>query len=488
VYHDASITVGVTNGSATVTSPGAFSTEWAGRNITISGDAKTYRILSVASASSLTLASNYAGSTDAAAPALVSTSTPNRLYWSRQYYPESWRLATQAVDSLRDVDDRFVCLTEYLGDPWIIGSRTCQRYVFSDDPANGEFVTVSGENGVWNARCVIKPDSDTMLAWGSNGVWIVAGGRPTKISDPIDDDWRDLIDYDYTGLIHGWYNPEDSECKWAFVESGDTFPKRVLVYDMNGRRWRIDEYRSGVDASTVVADSNGRLRAATSDATNDMTYYDEGATDGVPSALTDQGRLTVVAGGSTTTTVVSESLPTGAKGTSLAGLPLYSPDLDETVIIASNTSDTITHGAFSSALTPANLCYAGSIPVEVEFAWWAGQDQSVEKVPEKVWTYWLPSSADTEVEARIYREFGTTAMTVRNIAGQTFPKGVGRNSDGDGFTLDLSTADGFMEIPVGALTAKTFKCKITCDDPSGEFTLMDVQWKPGDRAPGGDGE
>jgi hypothetical protein len=347
---------------------------------------------------------------------------------------------------------------------------------------------VSGENGVWNARCVVKPDSDTLLAWGSNGVWIVAGGRPTQISGPIDDDWRAIINYSQTSLIHGWYAPETGEVKWAFAEGSSSLLTRVLVYDMAGRRWRIDKYRIGLDGSTVVDDANGRIRSCVSDATNDMTYYEGGKTDGVPTTLAGQGKLTVGTGGTTTTTPVAESLPTGAKGASLAGLSLYAPTLGETVIIASNTADTITHAAFSAALTNGLECFVGSIPVDVSIGWWAGQDQSIEKVPEKVLLYAIPSSAATVANVFLYRDFSASPFSRPAMAGRTYPKGVSRLASGTGLAVDLSVSDGYIEIPVGATAAKVFRVRITCDDPSGEFTILDVQWKSGDRAQGGDGE
>ena len=487
VYHDARVTIGVTNGSTTVTAgAGTFSTAWAGRLLTVDGGSKSYRIASVASATSLTLAIAYAGSTNATASAVIQTTAPNRVYWSRRYYPESWNIATQAIDVLRDVDDRIVAITEYLGDPWVMGRRTAQRVVFSNDPARADIVTVSGENGVFNARCVVKPDNDTMMAWGSNGVWSVAGGRPAHISKPIDDAWRAILNYDEVDRIHGWYDPEDQEVKWAFCAGTSTTPNRVLVFDTRGRRWRIDLYRIGLNSATIITESTGRIRAAVSDATNGMTYVAGGQTDGVPTSDTLQGRHVVGSGSTTTATVVTAPLVTGGKGAGMDGLSIYSPDLDETVYISSNTSTTITHGAFSAALTPGQLVYIGSIPVDLQWAWWPGQDQSIEKIPEKVVLYMVPSTVDTRIEVRQHRDFGSSAVNIPVVVGRTFNRGVTRLPDG--FAVDMSTSGGYVEIPTGAAPAKVFQIQLTCDDPTGELTILDVGFKSGDKAPGGDGE
>ena len=487
VYHDAMVSATFTNGSTAVTAAsGTFSEAWVGRLVTVIGAATSYRIAAVASGGGgVTLARAYAGTTGVQS-AVVQTTSPNRVFWSRRYYPESWNVAAQAIDVLRDVDDRIVAITEYLGDPWVLGRRTAQRMVFASDPARSDIVTVSGENGVWNQRCIVKPDNDTMLAWGSNGVWIVAGGRPAAISKPVDDNWRRLINYDEVDRIHGWYDPEDQECKWAFCEGTSTLPTRVLTYDMRGRRWRIDLYRVGIDSATIITEPTGRIRAAVSDAVNAMTFTAGGQTDGVPSTDPKQGRHTVGTGSTTTATVVTAPMVTGGKGSGLDGLSIYSPDLDETVVITSNTTTTITHGAFSRALTPGELVFVGSIPVEMDFAWWVGQDQSLEKIPEKILLYTVPSSTDTEIVVRQYRDFSNAPVTIPQVIGRTWNKGVSRLADG--FAVDLSTDGGYIEVPTGAAPAKVFQIRITCDDPAGEMTLTDVNFKGGDMATGGDGE
>jgi hypothetical protein len=484
VFHDADISVDVTNGDATVS--GTFSEEWAGRLLTVQGDSRSYRILSVASGgASAELSEAYAGSNATGATATISVNDPNRVYYSRRYYPESFSLATQTTIAMADNDDRIVAITSYLGDPWFLGRRTAQRLVFRTDPnVDGEFVTMSGTCGAWNARCVIKPSADSMYCWGANGVWSLTGGRPSIISKPVDSDWRSLINYDQTDRIHGFYNPEDDEIGWMFCSGTDTQPKRALVYDLSGRRWRIDSYRQAIDASCLAKRSSGRIQGVFSDMSNDMAYTIGGDNDGVPSG---DVRLTVDGVGTTTSTSVDEAMPTGDKGTGLEGIVAYSPDLEESVVISDNTTDTITHGAFSRALTDGEKLYLGSIPVEVEFSWWPGQDQSIEKVPEKLVVYCVPSSVDTKLKVYQYRDFSSTAVSIQSMPGRTYPKGVTRGGS-DHFLVDLSVSDGYIEIPVGATASKVLKVKLMLDDPTGSMTIMDVQWKPGDRAPGGDGE
>jgi hypothetical protein len=108
-------------------------------------------------------------------------------------------------------------------------------------------------------------------------------------------------------------------------------------------------------------------------------------------------------------------------------------------------------------------------------------------VPEKLVVYCVPSSVDTKLKVYQYRDFSSTAVSIQSMPGRTYPKGVTRGGS-DHFLVDLSVYDGYIEIPVGATASKVLKVKLMLDDPTGSMTIMDVRWKPGDRAPGGDGE
>lgn len=471
----------------------SLSAEWAGRLITLDGDARSYVIDTIDPAFNpsygrITLTENYAGTSRNDVDATVASNSPNRVWWSKQFYPESCSLLTRSIDTMDDTDDTVTCVTSFMGDPWFLGKKTAQRLVFSvvgGEISDYELVTMSGSCGAWNRFCVVKPDADSLFCWGSNGVWILSGGRPTIVSGPIDNAWRAIIDYDEVDQISGFYDPDERVIGWTFVKSGYSAPQHALVYALDTGDWRIDEYRHILSSACTATDPNGRLRCVVSDAVRDVAFYRGGATDGVPSGT---GKYTVDSGSTTTITQVTGSLPTGGAGSDLSLLRAYSPDLDETVNVTTNTANTITHGAFSSALTAGQSIYVGSIPVIAEMSWWIGDDMSQEKVPEKLSIYAIPSSTATVMTVYQYKDFSTTPVTISNVAGRTYPKGVTVNAARNGFNVDLSVSDGYIEVPVGATAAKVLKVKVVVDDPAGEFKILNIVWKPGDRAPGGDGE
>lgn len=486
VYYAHTVTVNVSNGSATVTANSdSFADGWVGRLFLRSGDSKAYRISAVTQGSpdTLTLSETYAGVTGTGVTGTIYSSSPNRIYWSTQYYPESFKAASQAVDVMRDTDDVLVGGTEFLGDPWFFGRATLQRLVFATDPASSEVVTVSGRSGLWNQRCLIRPDKDSLFWFGQNGVWAIVGGQPRHISKKIDADWRDLLDYASTHKIHGAYDPEDRTVQWWFVPSGGSTPTRSLVYDLRGDRWRIDQFRQGIHASGVITDANGRLRTIISDATADNTSILGGATDGVPAADSNQGKYTAASGGTTTTTNTTESLPTGT-GTDLSGLMLTSPDLGETVRITSNTANTITHAAFSAAIAQGNKVYAGSIPVVLETGWWVAADHSVDKRPGTLVVTFLPAASTLKGRVFLYQDFSATSTVWSKNTSRTQPKGVSWVAGQSYAEIDFSTADGVVRVPLLAKFGKAIKIKITVDDPAARLTIYDWAFTQGEAAEG----
>jgi len=479
------VTVDVTNGSATVDANGdSFADGWDGRLFRRAGDSESYLIDAVTQGSpdQLTLGKDYAGVTGTGVAAKIFSSDPKRIFWSEQFYPESYKAASRALSVMHDHDDVVIGGTDYLGDPWFFGRRTMQRHVFSADPSDGETVTVAGNMGIFNQRCLVKPDQDSLFGFGSNGVWAVLGGRPRWISRSVDRLWRSLIDYSDAVNIHGVYDPDSRSLFWFFKESGVTGQKRALKMDLNRRRWSIDEWRNPIRSSSLLVDGNDRLRASVSDSTNDQSYYLSGENDGVPSSST--GSYTADAGSSTTVPQVTDSLPTGGAGSDLRQLVIYRPETDEAKVISSNTADAITHAAFSTAVAAGESIYVGSIPTVVESSWWVGRSQAMDKRPSYLLLLIEPSSTVSTFKVRLYKEFSSSAHTWTRSSGYTSPDGISWN-DGDTFaTLEMDHPGGLLSVPLPADWGKAIRFKIEVNDPAGTFKLLDYAWSNSEKWPG----
>lgn len=475
-YHPRTRTVTVTNSSTSVTGTN-FSALWAGRFVRFGSDTTTYAI-SAATSTTLTLATAYAGSTGSVT-ATVFSKYPNRLYWSKQQFPESWSAATRARDVLNGTGDRIVGLADFYGDLWIFGLRSMSKLVFYDDPATGEENIIPGQFGLWNQRCLVQLDG-AMYGWGPNGVWTTTGGRARWISKPCDTTVGALLDTTKMDQAHACFDPIEKRITWWFCRTGDSTPKDALEIELTGSRWSTPQWRQGIDASCIVSNANGKMLQTLSDATNGRTWFAYGATDGVPSTST--GSYTVAAGSTSTVVNVVDSLPTGT-GTDLSGTILYRVNTGETRAISSNTSSAITVGsAFTSSPTsPAagEAIYVGAIPWSITTPWWVGSGLDTRKRP--ALTIQVNPSTAGEVLIYLYTDKSSTptTWTINGSTQQKWPNGVQAPANGQSYLkVNLSAASncGSIEIPMYLTWSTMIRAKVVCLSPAGTLKLISVDF------------
>lgn len=474
-FHTRTRSVGVTSSSTTVTGT-VFSTLWVGRLIRFGTESTVYEI-AAATSTTLTLTTAYSGST-ATVSATIYSKYPNRIYWSRQQFPESFKALTRARDVLNGTGDRLVGLADYNGDLWVFGLRSMSRLVFTDDPSDGEENLIPGNFGLWNQRCLIALEG-SLYGWGPNGVWTTTGGRPRWLSRSCDTTVAALLDTSKMDQAHASYDPIGKRLSWWFVRTGDTTPQDALEIDLTKGRWNTPQWRQGIDASAVVSNANGQLLQVVSDATNARTWYAYGATDGVPSTST--GSYTTGVGSTSTIVQVVDSLPTGT-GTDLSGTILYRASTGEERAISSNTASAITVGsAFSSSPTsPAagEAMYVGAIPWSITTAWWAG-DGIEDKKRVMLQIQVNPSTAG-EVLVYLYKDNSATPVTwtKNGSSEQRDPKGTTITNALTYVRVALSSAsnDGFVAIPVELTWSRTLRAKVVCLSPAGTLKLLAVNF------------
>ena len=476
----------VTNNSATITGTG-FSANWNQRKvIRIGTDAVSYLINS-ATATTITLVNVYAGSTVVGtATGSVYSQNPNQIYWTAYIasrgavMPESYRAAVRARNVLNGTGDTLRGMIEFNGDLLLLGRFTSQRLVFVDDPGNGELDVLSGQFGVWNQRCLIQVEGQ-LYGWGPNGAWTTRGGMPEWISRDIDAmiaaDSTTTEAVVYTTLsnqFHGAYDPATKTIRWHYTNATDTVPKRVIAYDLSGRRWVRETYRQGIDASLCGADATGKIQCFLSDATNAFSYYRQGATDGVPAVST--GSYTANTGSTTTISQVTNSLPTGTL-TDLAGLIIYRPSTLEEKAITSNTASAITHAAFATAATVGEALYVGSIPWTYELCWWIGEGLENAKRP-ALFIEVLPGSVSGAMRVTLYKDWSSTAATFTGESTYQAPLGISAFTSGQAYLEvdfgNVTYTDGFIKIPMPLDWTRSIRAKLEIFNPAGTPKILDA--------------
>lgn len=464
------ITGTFTNASPTVSGTG-YSTKWAGRLVRVSGEAVAY-VISTATTTVLTLATNWSGSTGSKT-ASVFSATPNRVYWSRIGYPESFYAAVFASDRLQNRSDQLTGLYGRKDALYVFGKYSAERWIFNDDPsvAVSQTAVIQGTRGVFNQRCLVEADGK-LYAWDRMGMYIV-GDVPSPISGPIDDALTEYVDYTLTTKMHGVFDPKDRVLMWFFVSLGDTQPKRAACFEVDTGRCFFYRFLQGITASAVVPTSDGQVRALLGDENGYSWFFGiDGSFDGVPPSSSTVLTTT----GTPTTTVISvtQTLPTSP---SLAGTVVYHPTTGETAVVASNTSSQLTVGAgFTTAPATAISLYIGAIPWEYRTKWWAGTGLETKKAPVYFFVKLYPGSATGKLRVSFYADFSATPTTVTATASDLFNDGLTVTTALTYVELDLDAGsnDGFVAVCLGITWSRALQARMTAIRPDGELRILDA--------------
>jgi len=472
---DEAYTVSVTANSTTTLSGTGFSTKWVGRLIRVqTSDTVAYEI-TAATTTSLTIASAYPSS-GTYASASVYSRFPNRVYYSRIGYPESFYAIAFARDLLQNKADTITGILGRQDAMYIFGRFSAERLVFQDDPGalTSEIHPIQGSRGVFNQRCLVEYDGE-IFAFDRLGIYIVSDS-PRHISAPIDDLLTELVDYSASAKFHGCYDPRDRVVMFFFVRSGDTQPKYAACVEIDTGRWWIDHFYVGITASSVVPTSDGQVRCMLGDENGYTWFFGiDGSFDGVPPSTSTV--LTVTGSPTTTSIPVTQTLSTSP---SLAGVVLYNPANGDARVIASNTSSTITlASALSGAPTVGASVYIGAIAWEMRTKWRvAPKGQEWKQRPVYLRLKLYPGTATGSLRVFIYADFSATPTTVTETAADLWPDGVTITTSTTYVDIDLDggSGDGYVSVPLQADFKRALQARITSVRPDGELRLLDADF------------
>jgi hypothetical protein len=458
-------TVGVTNGSATVTGTG-FSTQWAGRLFRVTADTVAYRIVS-ATTTAITLSEVYAGSTNASAVAAVYSPTPDLLYWSLAGRPESWRPLRRARRVMQAELDIPTALAGYYGDLIIFGLRSTRRLVFVSDPASAELVISDNVLGVYNQRCVAWAEG-VLYGFGPAGIWAMDGTAPRLISQAVKDTLSG-VDPDYSERFHAVYSSKDRTLLFFAVASGDTEPKLAIAFNIDMQTWHTWTWERGIIGSLAYNDGTGLLRMILSDEHSETWSADAGAFDGASSS-------TVVAtgtGSSGTTITLSVAAPAHI------GAYLHDPVQNESRrITAASGNDLTIASAFTANPPVGREMFIGRIPVVIRPKWANFMDTVDKGRPYAVDLSFVPDSDNPRMRLRTYVDYSESGETyeVTDAEWHVPPDGCSLRADGTGWDINLSNTDGFVQVPLTGAFVRSRTFRLDQDRPAGELRLIDAKF------------
>lgn len=447
---------------------------WAGRLLTVTGTTSSYVIASHTS-TTITLASNYAGSTNTAASISVFHPQPDMLYWSRAGFPESWKLATWARRVLQGGSDEPSAMFSAYDTLWLCGQHSIRTFDYTSDPAAARLSAIPTEMGVYNQQCIVQADGRT-FGFGQAGVFELQGKVPTRISDDIEEQLSAIIDTSQFTDFHGVYDPYERSATWYFTRTGDTSPKDGICYFLESGQWQFVSYRQPIRASVTYGSAALPYRPYLADANGWVWRVGEDRpADCLPSTMSS-GVLTTASASSTTIINIVESLPTGSGD--CKGAMLYWPAVGEARAIASNTANAITlSSGFTTAPGTGVTLYLGSIDVYLKSDWWMMRSPQHKKRPPYIAIEHLSEDTAPEAYLSVYQDLSGTATQWTTDSGDSRLLGVTATSS-TVRTVDLGATEsaGILYVELPDKYCKYWRWTMTQDKPAGTFGLMDCQF------------
>lgn len=458
---------GVTNASPTITGAG-FSTQWAGKRVAVTGTSG-YFYVSSATTTTITLASNFTGSTSASATITVDSPASDLLCWSQSGFPESFDSTSLARRITLDSGDTPAAMASFQGDLYLMGQRSMRRLNFTSDPSKGMVIPIGANLGAFNQRCVV-PDAAGMCAgWGRNGVWLIETIQPTKISDNIDTTIASLADATKLDQRFMVYEPIRRVLACFFVLSGESSCRCAAVYSLTRKTWSLWYFRQGMQAGCLNSNYLDRGRLMIADINGYSWRMGVSANDGG-----DAGVYTVSSG--STTTVVQSTTP------AVVGQMVYRPATAESSLITAVTASSFTVSpAFATSPANGEAMWIGSIRQRILTNWYIADGLERRKRPAYLLVSVRPNTTMGTCTVAIYTDYSATPATLTSLSTDTPPIGVTVGTNSFTVNLDTGAADGFCAVPLLAEWHRAIRAEIIAQTPYDGVRFLDIRFsdRPG---------
>jgi hypothetical protein len=481
------VTATVTNGNTAVTGGSGFTTAMVGQDLAVVGDVdgKTYRVAAYVSASALTLAENYAGTTGSKTVAI--SGAGDVLQWSEPNDLDSWGIYDaigQPGNRLTVGDDgeagRGGC---GLGDDGeLLAKRTrlfVLRWGLDPDPVlgDGRLVALPVRRGCVGPMALRFING---YAYGIDyrGIWRMApGGLPVEIGAAISHEWRrtNRLNWLKQDNWHIGYDPANRQV-WFFVcEGSDTYPKRAWVWDEDADMWiGARTFHLGCTCTIELPDTHGIPR---------MVCYFEASGSAASYARmqglgVSRGANVSLRNGTVTSGGASSLACTGAgwtvNGAAGAAVTLVrAAGTEETQTVVSNTADTLTTTAWTGAAPIAGDTFRiGSIPARYRTGRLTCGDSSRKKQFTELWVWTKYKSAAQPFKIKARFDGNATPTTDFQTLNED---GVSATAAVAGHTIDPTVFRHRFRIPLHELYHTDMQLEILSDNAGDPWEIMGLK-------------
>lgn len=282
----------LTNGSATVTGVGTnFTQGMVGRFVYITGATAPVEVLSVASATSLTLTANYGGSSDSFAEYSIRPAPAyrNSADYSGALEPEAWDGENNIAVPERN--DEVTGGFSLGGFPFLVTPRNLYRVGYYSDPApppdgDGRVHNTGQLRGAEHHRLIVEAAGHVYML-DRQGIHRFDGATTEPISEPIEDIFRRGLAWDHSKYWHAAHHPEISTVKF-YCLGGTRYARNALCFNYRTTQWVLELWTLGLGCS-VPATLGGRKRVLAGAEHARVLLLDEGNLDGTKAAGTTCG-------------------------------------------------------------------------------------------------------------------------------------------------------------------------------------------------------
>lgn len=357
-------TIAVTNGSATVTGTGtAWTSAMAGRLLFIPGETVYYTISS-ASATSITLSENFAGSTASGLSYTIRPDLSERLtlFFSEADEFESIPAtnAVQIQENFYDLQDELVGLAPHGTSMFLLMKHRILRLRFTRQPQVDTSINPFIDNrGCFNQRCWDVAD-ELMFLMDAEGPYAFTGqGGYQGIGEAVQDYWRNsTIDFAKSKWFSVDVNPLEGVVRFRVAFTGDsgTRPTRSLDYCYKTGCWTTCNWNQEVGGAARV-DIAGKQRVVAGMEDDEVLLLDQGTTD----IVTAQVRGTATSATSTTLTDSTASFATGVVNAPIAIISGPGKGDIRRIITRNSGTQVTVNAAWSETPTTESVYLIGAI-------------------------------------------------------------------------------------------------------------------------------
>lgn len=291
----------MTSGSVNVTGIG---TEWgsltfANRFLEVVGGDKLYEIESCPSATSLTLTTPYAGTTNPYAYYTIRTGDGERrtIYWSEPGESEAWPLENTLTLSEDPGAGELSALVSYRSYLYILSEYRMYKFSWVDEPILDGFAVPAAKRGCVNNKCWVNVE-EICYMMDALGFHAFAGNDDTDIGSPaVQDLFRTKptsgykVNWSAKRTFHAVYDPGEAVIRWFIALSGCYTPFHAVCYHIRLKRWWIEEYPWPVGCSWVGR-MNGKPQVFIGTTGNRVMAMNQSTLDGMGSIETVRSTVT----------------------------------------------------------------------------------------------------------------------------------------------------------------------------------------------------